>query len=456
MRKRGRAVAIAMALLGSATLVAGAQAQGATSSVLYGFGTQGGKVVSEANLPVAVKGQLTVTFHGDPATGCAAFGRCAYSGTIVVRPTSGSFAVVTYRRRGETGYLVQLAFPPPESGYTTAAVVQRSSPGVQGGTCADAQPSDFSVSPTQPVHGGSVKITLLGPGGSLLSTRCAGPLDRDLETASPTATVPLRTLERGRISINLSGTRPFAAHGFAGTITSTVVLKLGKPQPSNPNPTFPPGIKTARTRTVIEKLGLAQISGGFDTRISGSGDPVVCRLLDTCGLAGTLTLTRAPQNVSAEVVAVGKASLPYGDFLTALGRRPGPRPRGISVQLFLTWGGHVTTQVTQSGLTCTDTAADGGFAGALAIPAGSEKLTGTVSSAGSWRTRCPGPSLTNEVPLLSASAPAGVLRHPRLKITLRAGAPFGDDGYVASPGGRLSLVLRRGRISQVVAVLPTG
>jgi hypothetical protein len=456
MRRRGRGAAIVVALLALGTLVTGAQAQGANSGVLYAIGTPGGKPVSETNIQVAIQGQLTVNYHGDAGSGCAAYGLCAYAGTIVVRPTSGSFAVVSYRHDGRIRHQVELVFAPSIGGYTTAAVVQRSSPGGQGGTCADAQSSPLSGLGTQPVHGRSVTIRLLAAGGSLLTTRCAGPVDGDLAAASPTATVPLRRLERGGISIDLGGTHPFAAHGFAGTITSTVVLKLGRPQPPNLNPSFPPGVNTARIRTVTETLRLERISGHFSAALTGSGDPVVCTLLDTCGLTGTLSLAPAGREVSAQVIATGRASLPYTEFLTALGLRPGPRPRGISVLLFASWGAEVSATIQQAGATCTDTAPVAGVAAVLTVPAGGAKLLGSASSGNSWRTRCPGPSFSSGAALFSASAPAGALRHPRLKITLRASARFGDDGYLVTPRGNLSLVLRRGRISQSVQVQPTG
>jgi hypothetical protein len=457
VRRRGRAAAIAVALLALGTLVTGAQAQGSSSAVLYAFGIPRGKLVSETNVPVAIGGQLTVTYHGDTGTGCAAYGLCAYSGTVVARPTSGSFDVETYRYAGRIRHMVALVFEPRISGYTTAAVVQRASPGGQSGTCVDASASDFGGGfPTQLARGGSVTVRLLAAGGSLLATRCAGPLDGDLQSVSPAATVSLRKLERGGVSIDLTGTRPFAAHGFAGTVTSTVVLKLGAGHSSPSNPSFPAGIKTARIRTVIEKLKLEKISGDFGAALSGSADPVVCRLLDSCGLTGTLSLASVPREVSASAIAMGPASHPYGEFLTALGLRPGPRPSGISVLVSVSWGADVTSTVQQAGVTCTDTAPGGGIAVALAEPAHGGTLVGSSASAGSWRTRCPGPSLANAATLLSASVPAGALRDPRLRIVLRARSGVGDDGYVISPHGNLSLVLRRGRISQSVQVEPTG
>lgn len=456
MRPGGRWAALAAALLALVGVVAGAQAQGVNSGGFVLFGIPGVKTVSEINIPVTVDGELTVAFHGDAGTGCAAAGLCGYSGTIVARPGSGALSVTTYRRRGRVGHLVELAFAPVLTGYTTAALVQRSSPGGQGGTCEDAQTASFGTAPTQPVHGNSVTVTLLGAGGSLLATRCAGPLDSDLQSAVPTATMPLRTLERGGVTVDLSGTRPFAAHGYAGTITSSVVLKLGKPQKSPSQTSFPPGVKTAQIRTVTEKLSVDRMDGDLRAAVSGTADPIVCRLLDTCGLSGTLGLAPAVREVSAEAIAMGPASRPYDDFLTALGLRSGPRPRGIAAVLFVVWGGQVTANLTQSGGSCSDTAPDGGIAVDLSVSAANGKLAGVAASSDSWRTRCPGPSFENAGSPFTASASPGALSRARIKIEVHPGAPFGDDGYVVSPSGSLSVVLRRGRISQVVATAPTG
>jgi hypothetical protein len=319
----------------------------------------------------------------------------------------------------------------------------------------DAESSDFSGGQAGRVHGGSVTITLLASGGTLLSTRCAGPLDSDLRSASPAVTFSLRRVERGEMSIDLSGTRPFAARGFAGTIASTIVLKLGRPQSAGSN-AFPPGLKTARIRTVTEKLSVDRIRGGFRALVNGSGDPIVCRLLDSCGATGTLSLEGAPRVLTAFAIATGRASHPYGDFLTSLGLRPGPRPPGISVTLTVVWSERVTESLTQAGASCADTAPGGGFALALSVPRGGGKLAGGAFSIAPWRTRCPGPALASSGTLLSASIPAGALAHAQFKIALRPSHEFGDDGYVVSPSGRVSLVLRRGRVSQSVQVQPTG
>jgi hypothetical protein len=196
----------------------------------------------------------------------------------------------------------------PESGPVTSARVQRSGPGGQGRTCADGQGFPlFGNTGSAVARGGALTIRVLAPGGTLLQTRCAGPLDGDLASVSPAVTVPLATALRGRMSLDLSGTRAFAVHGFAGTITSTLVLNLGMPsrQSSSSSSSFPPGVKPQRLRIVTERLSLVRVQGGLSAAVSGTADPIVCRLLDTCGLSGTLTLAPAAPDFNAEVIAQG-------------------------------------------------------------------------------------------------------------------------------------------------------
>ena len=76
--------------------------------------------------------------------------------------------------------------------------------------------------------------------------------------------------------------------------------------------------------------------------------------------------------------------------------------------------------------------------------------------AGSWRTRCPGPSLANAQPLLAGPLSRSALGHRQFTIEARGTGTSSDDGYVIVARGRLSLVFRRGRITQQVIVQPAG
>jgi hypothetical protein len=84
-------------------------------------------------------------------------------------------------------------------------------------------------------------------------------------------------------------------------------------------------------------------------------------------------------------------------------------------------------------------------------------LGGTLGGfAGSWRTRCPGPLLGNTQSLLGASLDRSALSLGQFTIELGGTRTYSDDGYVIVARGRLSVVLRRGRVTQQVFSEPGG
>jgi hypothetical protein len=391
-----------------------------------------------------------VSFHGDAASGCAAYGLCAYSGAIVVRPRIGDLEILTERRHHGAAHGATLFLAPAENGYLAVANVQRAIPGQPSGTCADGGTSGFGG--TARVSGHSLTLSVLSPGGSLLSTRCAGPLDGDLAGASPTVTIPLRTAMRGGTTIDLGGSRSFASHGFAGVVTSTLELVLGRPSRGSSHITVPPGFHTKRVRTVTEHLSVVRVSGSLRASVQGTSDPVVCRLLDSCGLAGTISVTPGSGNTSAEVFATGPASRPYGDFLAALRRGPGDQ-RGIGVNVLIGWSaGTVTAALNQAGV-CTDTAPLGNLGLALALAVGRDRAAGSGESS-PWRTRCPGPMIGGQASVWSATFPAQALARRSFTIEARSAGSLSEDGYTISLHGRVSVTVRRGRLSENVIVEP--
>ena len=310
----------------------------------------------------------------------------------------------------------------------------------------------FLTSALAVVHGGSVAVRLLARGGSMLQTRCAGPLDGDLASVSPAVTISLGRLMHGRTSLNFSGTRAFAVHGFAGTISSTLVVALGRPsvQPASSGADFPPGISTQRTRIVTERLDPVRVAGGLSAAVRGASDPVECALLDTCGLSGTLTLIPQAREVTGNVLAMGPADRPYRDFLTAMGLARGGRSRGITVAVYVNVNGDVRAAISQAGASCVDTGATGGIS-AVVEPSGPSPGAGFGPS---WRTRCPGPLLADKTTGVAASLPAGALTHRRFTIRLRSNGSLTDDGYFITPQGAISVLVRRGRVRSQVTTFP--
>lgn len=451
--RRAWFVLVVLALAGFA-----GPAQAQAGGGFVSLGLPGTKVLSETSIPVHVSGELSVSFHGDAGAGCASYGLCSYSGVILVRPRGGDLTIDTYRRGGRIGRAAILGLGPApgpgQPGSATFARVQRSIPGSAAAVCADSHSSFFSTVQVVESRGGSFTIRLLAPGGSLLQTRCASPLDGDLAGAGPSVTIPVSRALRGGTVLDLSDTRAFAVHGFAGTIDSSLVIRLGRPQPgsSSSGPSFPPGIKVQRIRTVTEQLSLVRVNGQLTAAVQGTTDPIVCRLLDTCGLSGTLSLGRVGKGANAQVVAVGPANRPYRDFLTALQLTRGGNSRGIQMAMFVSLTAGVRADVGQAGITCRDTSGAGGVAVSVGSLFGGS--LGGGGFAGSWRTRCPGPALGAGPGGFGTSLAPGALGHHQFALAVRASGSFSDDGYVISPHGRLSIVLRRGPITQQVATQP--
>lgn len=444
---RRAALALALPMLLVLAPVANAQLD---TSFTPGFGGPAGATfVSLGNVPLHVQGQIVVTFHGDPAAGCAADGLCPYSGTIVVRPRSGDMVIATYRFHGRIGHFVTVGLQPGGMQFMTAARVERSIAGQAVGMCADAAPGLFGELASS-THGRSLRIGLFARGGGTLSTRCAGPLDGDLAGTGPSVAIPLKRALRGQMTLPLTGTGAFASHGFAGTVSSSLILRLGKPASNESG--FPPGTKTQRMRVVTEQLNLVGVGAQLSATVHGSPNPVVCQVLDSCALVGTLGFGPRAQAFSAEVSATGTAARPYRDFLAALGLSRSGQPRGIAVELSGSWTlSPVTVDESQSGA-CTGSAPGGDMF--FGMTAGRAVLRGSGGLAG-WRTRCPGPT-PSEATLFPETVPVSSLGHRELTITLRPAGTVEDDGYTVSLHGHLTLTLRRGRITQHVFRQPVG
>ena len=419
-------------LLGIAVvgLIAAAPAAGAQRVITFfgGFGGPDRSPVSITNVATQFTGELTVNFRGDPASGCAAQGLCAYSGTVTFSPGSSANVAVA-RYRGAASQL-GLDFAPGPGSAVNAAQVMRAGTG----TCGDAREPEAGVQGT--VSRGQASIVLLQPGGTLLSTRCAGPLDSDLAGLGPVVKLPVTELLRGHRTVDLSGSWSFSRGGFAGTIDSTLKLILGAPstQRGISNPGFRRAVKTRRMRQLIESLDVT--GGQGETTLGLAGDPATCEFLDSCQARGTLTANLNPQHGAGSLFVLGPASRPYRDFLAALGLSRRGNPHGLLLGGSVAWaeGGSLV----QSG-PCTSTAPFGD--GLVTLTMNGRRLTANFATA-LLRTRCPGPVLAPEDVLATGVMTPG---HPGRSLTLRlsGSGTITDDGYTTTQRTSLRLRLRR-------------
>jgi hypothetical protein len=422
-------------------LVAPMSAVGQNSGGFFGLGEPS----TQLAIPATLIGQLTVGFHGDPASGCAQRGLCGYSGTVAWRPpASAQLEVITYGRGPTATREVELlgsaqnAVGVNVGGQTTADVGETASPGVSS-SCLDAAVSGETL--TLPVRGERVTFTLAGAVPALLGTRCAGPRDGDVVGLLPAPTLTLAAVRRGHATISLAAAGPFSAGGFAGTVQSTIAIRLGRPG----RITHPP--QGARRRDRELTATYRAVLAGTDTeRFAGDADPLLCAPLGSCGLAGIETLSPRVRNGVVRLLVVAPVSRPARDLEAAAGMGGGDG-KGLSASGLLTWssGGSDQADLAQGAEHCTDSVALGegeillisgnGRLGALYVPGGALDVSPV--------TRCPGPVLSGLGSLGFGDVPVADLARRTSTIPITTGSTFVDDGYSGAIVPKLTLTLTR-------------
>jgi hypothetical protein len=465
MRRATRhGLGVAAALAAAVCSPAAVAAQGSTQVVFGGSTT----LTTVVQIPARVEGYLTVRFHGDPATGCAARGLCGYSGTILWKPpASGSLEILQGRSHGRRQYeaslfLADLNGLPAQGGAVTDANVGQTLAGPSGASqpgpsCADAAsvPSNIQL----PVRHGRVEFSLTQASPSPLQTRCAGPLMSDVASALAVPAPPLRATLRGALTLDLAGSHSFAAHGFSGSVDSTLTIRLGRPSRSKSVSSTPTG-PTERYREL--QLGYrATVAGTVTAAVNGDANQALCGPLGACGLRGTLSLVPAPGPAQGEIFALGPASRPNRDFLTALGLSTAGRANGITVFGSVAWsaGGVITADLDQGSASCRDSAGLGGDFVQFAATRHrlSAHYVAGEASGGTIRTRCPGP-FAPPGGLATGSAPLSILSHRTARLSLDGGQRLIDDGYSGASTAHLplTLTLTRKRLRTLVFGLPQG
>ena len=431
-----------------------AAAQTSSSSCASGtagelFFSEGGpKLLSETDLKACVTGRLTVSFAGDQSTGCAARGLCGYAGTESYEPQGmGELSVATYARRGghyRTATLILGGDP----GGPVVAAVQRSP---ANAACRDRHGSGGFIS--LPVKGNRITIGLPHAKTSLLGTRCAGPVGADMAAALPSQTVSVSRLLHGSHTIDLRGSRRFDAHGFAGTVTSTLMLALTDPRRSSnsggsPPPTSPPG----RERRVANvRYRVVHVGGSAVATVRSSALAAVCSPFDACGLQETIHAAPGPtSDGSAFFGASAPVTRPKRDLLAALGLSRDGDPSGINVAGagIAVVHGTVSAVATQQHDMCRDQVGLHDFVVVLYRHA--DRLVASLSPAVSQaddplRTRCLSPNLARPR-FTTASIPLSVLRHPTFTVSFH-GSAFSNGPYRVTTRSSLSITLQRLKVT---------
>ncbi len=214
---RSLRLALALALTGCAGAAPVAVADsGSGYSLTVGQGIGTASALSRImEIPVRLGGELLVRFHGDPGTGCAARGVCGYAGAVSWRPsTPGTLNIFESgsRRRSYQSSLDLFGGPGDgQAGGVTSAQVSSGPPTASPTICADSASTAQTV--TLPMSHGRVVFTLGQASPGVVQTGCAGPLIGDLGRALRSPAISIGRALRGRITIDLAGSRSFAPTG---------------------------------------------------------------------------------------------------------------------------------------------------------------------------------------------------------------------------------------------------
>lgn len=416
-----------------------------------------------------VSGQLVVRFHGDPAAGCAAFLRCDVGGgTVRWRPQPRlGLELVFPRGRGREGVTFVSTGTP---GARTAAVMRRSA---ADGThlCRDSRADLHAMLPLIEADRRGLRLGMSARGGASgawsggpMGTNCGGPLPADVLGGLPARTIGLRALRRGPVRVDLSGESRFAAGGLAGTVRSTIAVRVGKsdverrPRGLRPGPR---GRDRPPVRSIAVEYRIERLAGSMP--VAATARSHNCARVDACGLAGTVAVTPGPARGEGYVVAYGR--VPRAALRRAVGLAPGPIPRKVSAYGYVAWTrgrGTVTAALDRDGIpACQDTAPLS--SGLLELRVRDRRVTARIGGSAGFlgpdilRTRCPGPLLADLKPkteLATGHIPLRALARRRVTLRLDRGTTSAARGYRLRSSPDLTVVLERERVEHSSLPVP--
>jgi hypothetical protein len=403
-----------------------------------------------------ITGDIVLTWHGDPARGCAGAGLCDVSGSLRYAP---DFAL-TY---GEL--LANGRFQPEEldleSGDPTAIRVRRGASTGPSGLCLDLADNSFDLG-LRRGPAGHYRVGLLGGDrevGGFSSSHCAGPLGQELQTLFPIGSLDAGSLGRHSAVLDFTRTMPFVAGPFSGELTSTLRARMPRvdvdEESSSSSGTLPSNSTTDQGRevTLVLEYRLKRGSGSLVTNFGGTGEPF-CMPFDACGASGSLTYSASlpPHGGSLTIYAHRRLRKhEHANLRTALRDL---RANRLEVDSILDPDeeaqGRVTSSVTRpDGLTCTDAGASTSAEIRVDRGAGGVRFglnASTDVEADALRTHCQGPGqqdIAGADPLLAARVSARELVRKALHVRLTPKASFATSAYSGTLTGGFDIDLTR-------------
>ncbi len=413
-----------------------AQQGESVSGAFVVYGGNPGTSAREWSAPAQICGAVVVSFHGDPAVGCAAMGVCGISGQAGYDGDGAAQLLATIVGRGPHAKVAGVAFGEDQTTGETA-LVTRTAPDGSVHTCSDTGPSTGSSLSLS----GTLLATQLDalPDDLTLGVRCAAPARSDIAAALPSPTVALSGLIAKGGVVDMSGSEPFAGHGFSGTVTSTLSLAIGRKSPSSATGSSSQG---PLPKAVFARYGITGVGGTLSAHFAGPADPGECAVLDACGLSSDVVLS-AP-------AATGTAS--FDAFALGRGRTPAQRMAHAGTvlgQLDIATGFTLaaTASWPDQAQPCTDSLGGLGLQASASSSGGHVVVALFPEQQDIFRSRCPGPfagDFAASRPLELGSFPARSLGAPSLTVHLeRQSTATADDGYTATVTPDLTLKLRR-------------
>jgi hypothetical protein len=272
--------------------------------------------------------------------------------------------------------------------------------------------------------------------------------------------IELEALRSGGTTVDLSGEQSFLASGFAGAVKSSVKLKLGAPLAPFISLSSPKSAsKRRQPRSLTATYRIARIDGSVLTSFSGSAEPSLCAPLAACGSSGTVRAAPLTTSGKATFFAdAGAKRTSYRQLRAALGIVRGRRARGITVYGEAEWsrgiGSIAESYSGADGRSCNDSVPlqDG----RLAFTFGRRRVFASYGrddlyGAGTFRTRCPGPSLADvahDHPLATGAVGLRAFRKQRVVIKLESHRLFDSAPFQGETRAALTVVLRRVRVSR--------
>jgi hypothetical protein len=271
--------------------------------------------------------------------------------------------------------------------------------------------------------------------------------------------VPLSQLGSGKAGVDLSGSAPYTAGRFSGTVTSTLRLHFGRAvrfqskggeDRSGPSPRR--RFRTVRVRVVRVHAvyRITHFGGKLSESFGGLTEPP-CEDLDSCGVSGTaswaIQSSGGALSVSGESFA-RRSDHGFGGALAAITRDDAAYGEVRQPRFF----GTTTAEVKRpDGAPCHDTARVAApgidiniFLGRVVLGVGRDDVPDTDTDI--LRTGCPGPrdyDVLQGFSFARGSMPLSRLTKRKFQLTMSGGGPFGGATYDGSNTGRFTIRLQR-------------